>query len=345
MVRYRINYIGGWLLLIGVSLLCSCTHAFDNHQDTPLENFEALWKIIDEKYCLFDDKTVDWDSIYDVYYPQFDSMEIVEFEDYYRMFDLMEQMLNTLEDGHVNLYSPFDVSVCSSWYEGYPENFDSEILTKYYLKDYRRAAGLNYCKIDGDSIGYVYYGSFSDGFSYQNWLMVMNYFINCRGIVLDVRNNGGGNMENAYRLAAPFFMRDTLVGYWQHKSGVEHDAFSEVAEMRMEESKGSWLRPVIVLCNRHSYSAANFFVSIMRYADNCLILGGKSGGGGGMPMSYELPNGWLVRFSSVKMYDRDSVSIEAGIRPHLLVNQHSEDKDDLIEEAIDWINSAYKKSE
>jgi hypothetical protein len=43
------------------------------------------------------------------------------------------------------------------------------------------------------------------------------------------------------------------------------------------------------------------------------------------------------------MYDRDSVSIEAGIRPHLLVNQHSEDKDDLIEEAVRLINSAYEK--
>jgi C-terminal processing protease CtpA/Prc len=214
---------------------------------------------------------------------------------------------------------------------------------KYYLKDYRRANGLNYCRIDGDSIGYVYYGSFSDGFSMTNWLAVLNYFAKCRGIVLDIRNNGGGSMENAYKLAAPFFIKDTVVGYWQHKSGPGHDDFSEVEPMMMDDSRGYWRRPVVVLCNRHSYSAANFFVSMMRYAPNCLILGGKSGGGGGMPMSYELPNGWMVRFSSVKMYDRDTISIEAGIKPHLLVNQHSEDKDDLIEEAIELINSAYEK--
>ena len=342
MVRKWILY-GVWCVSC---LLCACTHSFDDQRDnTPLNNFEALWQIIDEKYCLFDDKQVDWDSIYEVYQPQFDTIKIRCFEDNYRMFDLVEEMLNTLEDGHVNLYSPFDVSVCSKWYEGYPENFDSKILTQYYLKDYRRAGGLNYCKIDGDSIGYVYYGSFSDGFSLTNWLAVFNYFAECRGIVLDVRNNGGGSMDNAYRLAAPFFLQDTVVGYWQHKSGIGHKEFSHLEPMRMEGSKGIWRRPVIVLCNRRSYSAANFFVSIMRYADNCLILGGISGGGGGMPMSYELPNGWLVRFSSVKMYDRDSVSIEPGIRPHLLVNQHSEDKDDLIEEAIDLIHSAYKQND
>ncbi len=335
-----VKWIGNGLLAIG--LLFGCTHEFDNHKNTPSENFEALWQIIDEKYCLFDDKQVDWDSVYAEYQPQFDTMKIVTFEDQYRMFDLMEEMLNTLEDGHVNLYTPFDVSVCSSWYEGYPTNFDSEILTKYYLKDYRRAGGLNYCKIDGDSIGYVYYGSFSDSFTYLNWLMVMNYFAECKGIVLDVRNNGGGSMENAYRLAAPFFSKDTVVGYWQHKSGREHDAFSEVEEMKLEESKGNWMRPVVVLCNRHSYSAANFFVSIMRYADNCLVLGGKSGGGGGMPMSYELPNGWMVRFSSVKMYDRDMQSIEGGVMPQVVVNQKSMDMDDLIESAVELINLAYE---
>ena len=336
----NIHIIGLW---VAIMLLGSCTHRFADVDTSPAANFEALWKIIDEKYCLFDDKTANWDSVYSAYHQRFDTMKIVKYEDYYRLFDGLEEMLNELEDGHVNLYSPFDISVCSKWYEGYPLNFDSEILSKYYLKDYRRANGLNYSRIDGDSIGYVYYGSFSDGFSLTNWLAVLNYFAKCRGIVLDVRNNGGGSMENAYRLAAPFFTKDTVVGYWQHKSGPGHEEFSEYEPMIMNESMGIWRRPVVVLCNRRSYSAANFFVSMMRYADNCLILGGKSGGGGGMPMSYELPNGWMVRFSSVKMYDRDMQSIEGGVRPHLLVNQHSEDKDDLIEEAVDLINSAYQK--
>ena len=336
----NIHIIGLW---VAIMLLGSCTHRFADVDTSPAANFEALWKIIDEKYCLFDDKTANWDSVYSAYHQRFDTMKIVKYEDYYRLFDGLEEMLNELEDGHVNLYSPFDISVCSKWYEGYPQNFDSEILSKYYLKDYRRANGLNYSRIDGDSIGYVYYGSFSDGFSLTNWLAVLNYFAKCRGIVLDVRNNGGGSMENAYRLAAPFFTKDTVVGYWQHKSGPGHEEFSEYEPMIMNESMGIWRRPVVVLCNRRSYSAANFFVSIMRYADNCLILGGKSGGGGGMPMSYELPNGWMVRFSSVKMYDRDMQSIEGGVRPHLLVNQHSEEKDDLIEEAVNLINSAYKK--
>ena len=56
-------------------------------------------------------------------------------------------------------------------------------------------------------------------------------------------------------------------------------------------------------------------------------------------MSYELPNGWMVRFSSVRMVDRDKRDIEQGIEPDIPVNLHSPDKDDIIERAITLINS------
>ena len=332
----RIAMIGG--VLIFVLMLSACTHRFNEQDNTPLANFEALWTIIDEKYCYLDEKGIDWDSVYAAYYPRFDTMKIVAYEDNLAMFDLMEEMLNLLNDGHVNLYTPFDISVCHSWYEGYPENFNAELLSKYYLKDYRRANGLNYCKISNDSIGYVYYSSFSDSFSLTNWLAVFTFFNDCKGIVLDIRNNGGGSMDNAYKLASPFFSRDTIVGYWQHKSGAGHQDFSQIEAMQIKDVYGWWKRPVVVLCNRRSYSAANFFVSMMRYVDNSLILGGKSGGGGGMPMSYELPNGWMLRFSSIKMYDRDMQSIEPGVTPQIIVNQQSTYQDDLIEKAVEWIN-------
>ena len=344
------KYISYYLIAI-VLILSGCTHAFEDGKDNdPLTNFEALWKIIDEKYCYFGEKDVNWDTIYAEYYPYFETMSQrikvfespLEFKDNLVVFDKMEEMLNELNDGHVNLYSPFDISVRNSWYENEPENFSLDIITNKYLIDYRRANGLNYCKIDNDNIGYVYYSSFSNSFSLSNWLSVLNYFIDCRGIVIDVRNNGGGSMDNAYKLASPFFSQDTVIGYWQHKNGAGHTDFSELEKMEIEDTRGWWKRPVVVLCNRRSYSAANFFVSIMRYADNCLILGGKSGGGGGLPMSYELPNGWMVRFSSVKMYDRYNNSIEEGIKPHVIVNQTSKDKDDLIEKAIELINKAYE---
>ena len=305
----------------------------------PVENVEALWQIIDTKYCYVESKEVDWNEVHDKYIAR---AETLPKDDPIALFDLCAEMLNTLQDGHVNLYAPFDQSYCTSWYDTYPANFDSR-LQKQYLHDYRVAGGLYYCTINHDSIGYIYYPNFSGSCSTSNWYWVFKSFKDCRGLIIDVRNNGGGDLSNAYRMSSPFFTNNRLVGYWQHKTGPGHDDFSSLEELTSDTSlvPYKWLRPTIVLTNRRSYSATNMFINIMRYADNALIIGGKSGGGGGMPMSYEMPCGWTVRFSSIRMLDTDKKDIETGIEPHILVNMVNTDRDDIIEKAIELIHSPH----
>lgn len=50
-------------------------------------------------------------------------------------------------------------------------------------------------------------------------------------------------------------------------------------------------------------------------------------------MSYELPNGWMIRFSSVRLTDRDKRTIEEGIMPDIVVTC-TPDHDEIIESAI-----------
>ena len=336
MKRYWIAYC-----LIITSLL-SCTSKNEvTYSTDPVENINALWQIIDTKYCYLDAKHIDWDSIHWEYMSR---AALLKKDDEIGLFDLCAEMLDNLKDGHVNLYTPFDVSYNTAWYDEYPANFDAQ-LQQLYLHDYRIAGGFYYCTIDNDSIGYIYYSSFSNSFTGLNIYYVLSAFKECRGIVLDVRNNGGGDLSNAYKLASLFFSENRLVGYWHHKTGPGHNEFSDLEPLYADTALilSKWLRPVVVLSNRRSYSATNTFISMMRYADNCAIIGGKSGGGGGMPLSYEMPCGWTVRFSSVRLYDRDKNDIEDGIKPHRVVTQKSIDKDDLIETAIWLINKAYEK--
>ena len=302
----------------------------------PVENIEALWQIIDTRYCYVEQKNVDWNAVHEIY---LEKAALLPKNNQVALFDLCAEMLNLLEDGHVNLYSPFDRSYSTAWYDSYPANFSGS-LQALYLQDYRIAGSLYYCLIDEDRIGYVYYSSFSNSFSASNIAWVFAFFRDCKGLIIDVRNNGGGDLTNAYKLSSPFFTDNRLVGYWHHKTGPKHDAFSELEELHADASlvAAKWDRPVVVLSNRCSYSATNSFVNIMRYADKATIVGGKSGGGGGMPMSYELPCGWKVRFSSVRMYDADKQDIEQGIDPDVLVNITSTDKDDIIEKAIEIIH-------
>lgn len=331
--------------ILCMALMCACMKEREELADnTPKGNVEALWRIIDEKYCFVEEKGVDWDSVHAEYLKYADTLRS---DDYRSLFRLEADMLDHLHDGHVNLYSSFDISSSSAWYEGYPANFSSDLLSQYIGKDYMVAGGMQYGLVQGisDKIGYIRYSSFQSSVSEANFYYVFQYFKDCKGIILDVRNNGGGNLDIAYRMAAHFYENNgekRLVGYWQHKTGRGHYDFSPMEPIYIDPASVyyRWLRPVIVLCNRRSYSATNSFVSVMRYADNCLIVGGKTGGGGGMPLSYELPNGWMVRLSSVKMYDAEQKSIEEGISPDKEVTLVSKDKDDLIEYAVEQIRNA-----
>lgn len=321
-------------------LLAGCKANYKKNMSVR-DNFDALWEIIDTKYCFFDVKNVDWDSVKVAYEKRLPTAK-TEMD----LFDICADMLNELEDGHVNLYSSFDVSRCRSFYEKYPVNYYSSVVygERYLTKNYKIAGGFHYQKIANDSVGLIRYDSFSSAFSKQNLGYINHFFADCKGIILDVRSNGGGNADYSKQLASCFFAEKSHVGYIKHKTGNGHNDFSEPQAIYIDPSNQliDWSKKtVVVLCNRLSYSATNDFLSAVRYAPNVTLVGGISGGGGGIPLSNELPIGWLVRFSAVPTFDRDMNHIEFGIEPDISINCDSSDTangyDAIIEKAIEII--------
>jgi len=189
-----------------------------------------------------------------------------------------------------------------------------------------------------DNIGYACYESFGSGVGEGNLSEVLSYFAACNAIIFDVRNNGGGTLTYAQRIAARFTNEKVLTGYIMHKTGPGRTDFSTPEPIWLEPSNSiRWQKPVVVLTNRHSYSATNDFVNAMRYLPHVIIMGDKTGGGSGLPFSSELPNGWGVRFSASPHLDADKQHIEFGIEPDIKVDMLPEDEakklDTIIEEA------------
>ena len=82
---------------------------------------------------------------------------------------------------------------------------------------------------------------------------------------------------------------------------------------------------MVVLVNRGCFSTANDFAVSMKAFDGVTLLGDTTGGGGGLPMTSELPNGWLVRFSSAPSYDADTNHIEFGVAPDIRLDMKDSD--------------------
>ena len=323
------------IILLGSFLCLSCTKTED-YEDTPIGNFEALWNIIDEKYCFFDYKAeeygLDWDAVYRRY-----RRKVVDGMSDAGLFEVLGDMLDELRDGHVNLYAAHDVARYWDFHEGYPTNFSEELQARYLGNDYKIASGLRYTILP-DNVGYIYVPSFSNSIGEGNLDECLAALALCRGLIVDVRSNGGGSLSYAETLAARFTNERVLTGYVCHKTGSGHSDFSSPEPVYLESSdRIRWQKPVCVLTNRGSYSATNDFVKMMRQLPLVTIVGDRTGGGSGLPFSSELPNGWSVRFSACPSFDADMQNIEFGIAPDVMVSITDEDRarglDTIIEKS------------
>ena len=323
-----------WILFLLPLAACITEDTPDN---TPRGNFEALWKIIDTKYCFLDYKHeeygLDWNEVYSRY-----SNRLTDEMSNKALFQVLAEMLEELRDGHVNLVTYHETSQYREWYDNYPSNFVDTIQRIYLGKDYTTVAGIKYTILE-DNIGYIYYGSFSSSIGESNLDEVLNELSICDGLILDVRNNGGGLLTLSERIAARFTNEKLLTGYISYKTGPGHRDFSLPEPMYVEPAidRVRWQKPVAVLTNRRAYSSTNDFVGKMKQMPQAIIIGDKTGGGSGLPFSSELPNGWSVRFSASPMFDPDMKHQEFGIEPDVKVDMTSTDihkgKDTIIETA------------
>ncbi|MBR5457073.1 MAG: S41 family peptidase [Bacteroidaceae bacterium] len=333
------------IFLIPLLALSSCIKE-DSFNNSHEGNFEALWSTINERYCFFPQAEekfgLNWNAVHDKYKPMAEACENDA-----QLFDVLGEMLNELRDGHVNLSSIYGTTQYRDWHQDHPMNFSDSIQRNYLGNDYRTTNGIKYTMLP-DSIGYAYIGSFAGGFNSDNLTMMLMNLKETKALILDIRNNGGGLLTSAEKLAGSFTKDKVHCGYIQHKTGKGHHDFSSPEEIYLEPNKGAiWLRPVVILTNRSVYSSANHFVMLMKALPHVMTVGDRTGGGSGLPFNSILPNGWNVRFSACPILDADGNHTEFGIEPDVRTDITSEDwnsgRDTMIEKAKELIFAYYDK--
>jgi hypothetical protein len=305
-------------------------------KNTARANFEYLWQEAKENYAFFEYKSIDWDDIYQKYSPL-----VTEETGQIELFNILFDMLNELRDGHVNLISPFNVSRFNVDLLG-PENIDWRLIREHYLSEnYYRTGPLQHDFLADGRVGYVRYESFSSFVSNFDMDFIFLRYEKTEGLIIDLRQNGGGSLSNTFRILNRFAKEKTLIYNSYLKSGPGPDDFSspQAAYVEPVEDRLTYDNNVIVLIDRGTYSAASFFALGARALPNLSLMGDFSGGGLGIPNGGQIPNGWTYRFSISQTITPDGQNYESGVPPDEFVIMSDLDRlqnrDPVIDRAIE----------
>lgn len=317
-------------------------------------NYEVFWKLVNENYCFLGDnygyykkvggEKLDWNKVYKEMMPLVEAATTEE-----ELLDIMGKSIDYLQDGHVWIDTKFNHRGCFTFYNiafpdttKYPVNFIPNLISKEILDySYRTRNRHIYGTITrGDKkFFYLHHSDFTKDLTAEDLQMFKPHLDKADGFIYDIRTNYGGSAQLSFDVAGRFAKEKTLVGYQAVKSGKGHNDITEPSPIYVIPSTDGvdWSDiKTVLLTNRDVYSTANMFASYMKEMPNVTVIGGITGGGGGDPSSYYLPNGWTVTLSSQKMVlDVDKVHIEAGVQPDIEVNISKEDSDKKIDTILE----------
>ena len=310
-------------IIIALALLplaTSCEKALipDNGTATATQVFNSLWQRVDEQYSMFDVKNVDWQQVYDTLRPQVrDGMDADS------LFLICAAMLNTLRDGHVNLYGTWDVSRSDSVYSRFytDDGIDINVVVLNYLGiGYHTTGGIAHNALCDGKVIYMRYGSFSSNITERQLRHIIASYPDAQGIILDIRGNGGGSIANIINLLSVMPSHGQEIYRSQIKAGPAHDQFSPLVPSYAPDNTGqAYDKPVLVLTDRGCFSAASAFAIATQAYDNILLMGDTTGGGLGLPAMGSLPNGWRYRLTVTRTLALDGGNYENGVPPDILL--------------------------
>ncbi|MCR9250266.1 MAG: S41 family peptidase [bacterium] len=328
------------VFLSALVILSSCGNLLieDDPENTLVSNFDVFWEEMDRHYSYFEYKGVDWDSVRTRYRPI-----VQQYGSSGQLFDLMEEIIVSLEDGHVTLFSPSRVAEYN-YTEGFPNN--SLEYAKNYLENIKGSNSILMSgEVEGENIGYIRVSTFTgDRSAFDRIDDIMQDFSDKDGIIIDLRINGGGDDRNALKITSKFAEERRAFRRVRYRNGPSHNDFTHWITDYVTKGEDVYSGPVMLLTNRRCFSSTEGFILSMKVQPNVKLVGGITGGGSGNPIERELPNGWVFRLSTWMVSEPDGKINEGiGIFPDYEVNISEEDivdrRDTILERAIEEINN------
>ncbi len=154
---------------------------------------------------------------------------------------------------------------------------------------------------------------------------------NIEGVILDLRNNGGGSLQEATMLTDLFIDQGPVVQI--------RESNGRVSQHNRSRSRALFRGPLVIMINRLSASASEIFAGAIQDYNRGLIIGSDSFGKGTVQLLSGLPEGQL-KLTESKFYRVSGDSTQhRGVIPDIqmpVIIDHDEVGESTYDTALPW---------
>jgi carboxyl-terminal processing protease len=173
----------------------------------------------------------------------------------------------------------------------------NQAFEKTLVRDEIKQPNVSYYGMVDGNMGYIKLDKFLENSAEE----VTNALVsvkknNPNGIILDLRSNGGGILQEAVKIVNLFVQKDVEVVSQRGKIKDKNFTYNTVSAP-LEPNL-----PLVVLVNSHSASASEIVAGSLQDLDRAIIIGQRSYGKGLVQQTFNLPYNSLVKITIAKYY-------------------------------------------
>ncbi len=267
-------------------------------------------------------------------------------------------MIRYLDDGHTYIFNPLQSWFFSSGAEErdiVKREFSLALVKNKYIENYQSIPNTGSNRTDeyifgnvrNRDVGYIYLnGVEADNENFMDFVLAR--LGQSKALILDLRNNNGGDDIIAEEIAGRFADGEHFIYTVQERCGPGHADFTEKKRYYTRiRGNEHFSKPLIVITDRNTISAAEtLLLHLKSFSQTTQIGDTTSGDFSDVGMRRFLPNGWQYRYSIMMFLLPDGRSLDGiGHVPDIRIKNSAADiqseNDLVLEKAIDYLYERY----
>ncbi|RQO68092.1 peptidase S41 [Pedobacter sp. KBW06] len=183
---------------------------------------------------------------------------------------------------------------------------NGSVITKSIIRDEIKQPNVPYSGMTDDQIGYIRLDKFLENAAQEVKEAALNLNKQQpKGLIIDLRYNGGGILQEAVKIVNLFVNKDVLVVTQKGRNPQKTITYKTQAEPILPQI------PLVILVGNSSASASEIVAGALQDLDRAIIVGQRSYGKGLVQQTFNLPYNSLVKVTVAKYFTPSGRCIQA----------------------------------